>query len=123
MPDFTPALAAGLNAKRKLFNGSTATLALLDYATRGRQGYDVIRIVESGWFLHADKEIEGLMVLEIAELDPITREMIDKANAFGIYIPTISAPAKVWKDEGRKAPTYPTKRIWRFQIKPSGEFK
>jgi hypothetical protein len=123
MPDFTKALAAGLDAKRNVFLGKTATLSLLDYATNGRKGYDVIRQVLTGWFLHADKEIEGVMVLQIAELDPITREMLDKSNAFGIYIPTISAPAKIWIDEGRKAPTYPSKRIWTFNVKPSGEFK
>jgi hypothetical protein len=80
--------------------------------------------VPSGWHLHSGKDIGELLVLEIAELGTVTRELLNKAVAFGIYIPGISEPMKVWTldgDEPRKAPTYPAKRVWVFTVKPSGE--
>lgn len=124
MPDFTRALAAGLNARRRVFHGETATLALLDHARPNRRGYDVLVNVPDDWHLHSGKDIGELMVLEIAETATVTREKLNKAVAFKIFIPGISDPAKVWIMEGddpRKAPTYPAKKIWVFTVKPSGE--
>jgi hypothetical protein len=117
MPDFTAPLSKGLDAKRKVFHGTTATLSLLDHARPNRRGYDVLVDVESGWHLTKDNE------LHIAESATVTREKLDKATAFGIYIPIISDPAKVWAitDDGRKAPTYPAKRIWVFIVSPTQE--
>lgn len=124
MPDFTLALSKALDARRGVFHGTTATLALLDYARPEKRGYDVLIDCESGWHLHSGKEIGEAMVLEIAESETLTRELLDKAVAFGIYIPNISDPEKAWVmegDESRKAPTYPNKRVWSFIVSPSGE--
>jgi hypothetical protein len=116
MPDFTPALAKGLDARRNIFYGSSATLSLMDYARPERRGYDVIRDVLSGWHLSGGKEIDEPLILEIAESATITAELLDKTTVFGIN-------GKIYKmvENGRQAPTYPAKRIWRFQVTPTGE--
>lgn len=124
MPDYTSALAKALDARRRVFHGNSATLCLLDYARPGFKGYDILIDVPSGWHLHSGKEPGDPMVLEVAEMGAITRELIDKAVGFGIYIPGISVPEKAWViigDEGRKAPTYPTKRIWFFTVSATQE--
>lgn len=124
MPDLTPALAKGLDALRDVLHGKTTSLYLLDYAIAPRRGYDALIQVPSGWHLHSGKDIGELMLLEVAEMGAVTREKLDKAVAFGVYIPGISAPLKAWViagDEGRKAPTYSNKRIWVFQVKPTQE--
>jgi hypothetical protein len=116
MPDFTKALASGLDARRKVLHGSSATLSLMDYARPGFKGYDTIRHVLAGWHLSGGKEIDEPMILEIAELGVITAELLDKTTVFGIN-------SKIYKlvENGRQAPTYPAKRIWRFQVLPTGE--
>jgi hypothetical protein len=117
MPDFTPALAKGLDARRAVFYGQGMSLHLLDYARPGKKGFDSLVVVPSGWHLHSGKDIGELMVLEVAELGAVTKEKLDKAQAFAIN-------GQVWKmdgDEPRKAPTYPNKRIWVFTVKPTGE--
>lgn len=119
MPDFTPALAQGLDARRRVFYGSDVRLFLLDYAAVGRKGYDALVEVSAGWHLRGGKDIGEAMILEIAQRGAVTAQKLEKAVAFGIFIPGISEPAKVWKmqgEEGRRAPTYPTKRIWTFQV-------
>lgn len=124
MPDFTPALSKALDVRRRVFHGELTTLSLLDFARPGLKGYDILVVVADGWHLHSGKDIGELMVLEVAEKDAVTREKLNKAVAFKIFIPGISEPAKVWIMEGedpRKAPTYPNKRIWVFTVKPSGE--
>jgi hypothetical protein len=116
MPDFTNALAKGMDAHRRVFFGNSATLVLLDYARDGRRGYDATLTVPNGWHLSSGKEPSDPMVLEIAEKGTVTRALLDEVRAFGIN-------GKVYKilDDGRKAPTYPNKRIWTFQVMPSGE--
>jgi hypothetical protein len=116
MPDFTPALAKGLDARRRVFFGTSATLALMDYARPGHKGYDVIRNVPAGWHLSGGRDIDEPMILEIAESATITAELLDKTTVFGIN-------GKIYKmvENGRQAPTYPAKRIWRFQVIPTGE--
>lgn len=124
MPDFTLPLSKGLDARRRVFHGTTATLALLDFARPDRRGYDVLIDVPDGWHLHSGKDIGELMVLEIAETETVTRELLDKAVAFGIYIPGISDPLKAWVmegDESRKAPTSAAKRVWIFTVSPTQE--
>lgn len=122
--DFTPALSIALDARRNVFHGTSATLCLLDYAIQPRKGYDVLRAVASGWHLHSGKEPGDPMVLEIAESSTITRELLNKAQGFGIYVPVISAPEKAWVligEDPRKAPTYPSKRLWFFTVIPTQE--
>jgi hypothetical protein len=116
MPDFTAALAKGLDARRRVFFGATATLSLMDFATSGRRGYDIIRNVPAGWHLSGGKEIDEPMILEVAESATVTAELLNKTTVFGIN-------GKIYKmaDNGRQAPTYPAKRIWRFQVTPTGE--
>jgi hypothetical protein len=70
MPDFTKALAAGLDARRKVFYGSTAKLVLLDHARPGRRGVDALLEVTRGWHL-ADADKGELPTLLIAELEPV----------------------------------------------------
>jgi hypothetical protein len=124
MLNLTPVIArAKLDTLRKLFHGEAATLCLLDHARPNRRGYDVLIDVLGGWHLHSGKDIGEALVLEIAETETVTRALLDKAVAFGIYVPSISDPAKVWAivEDGRKAPTYPAKRIWVFVVSSTDE--
>lgn len=123
MPDFTLPLTKGLDARRNVFHGKTATLSLLGHARPGRKGYEVIWKVPGGWHLHGGKDIGSAMILEIAESETVTRERLDQTECFAIFIPIISQPAKVWEivDNGRMAPTYPSKRVWTFIVLPTGE--
>lgn len=116
MPDFTAALAKGLDARRRVFFGASATLSLMDYARPERRGYDVICDVSAGWHLSGGKEIDEPMILEVAESATVTADLLDKATVFGIN-------GKIYKmvENGRQAPSYPAKRIWRFQVTPTGE--
>lgn len=115
MPDFTNSLAAGLDARRKVFYGATATLVLLDHARPGRRGYDAILPVTRGWHLAQSGDGE-LPVLELAESALVTAELIKKTVAFAIN-------GKVYKTDANNftAPTYPNKRVWKFTVKPTGE--
>jgi hypothetical protein len=117
MPDFTNPLSKGLDAKRRVFHGTTATLVLLDYARPGHKGYIVIVEVPDGWHYSGGKEIDEPIILKIAESETVTAEKLNQATMFGIN-------GKVWimEENGRQAPTYPAKRVWRFSVKPSGEF-
>jgi hypothetical protein len=117
MPDFTAALAKGLDARRRIFHGTSPTLALLDHARPNRRGYDALCIVPDGWHYSGGREIDEPIILHIAESETVTAEKLNKATAFGIN-------GKVWiiEENGRQAPTYPAMRIWRFSVKPSGEF-
>jgi hypothetical protein len=114
--DYTPALIKKLDARRGLFFGPDATLALMDYARTGHRGYDIIRDVLQGWHLSGGKEIDEPMVLEVAEGGGITAELLDKTTVFGIN-------GKIYKmiDNGRQAPTYGATRVWRFRVLPTGE--
>lgn len=116
MPDFTFALSQGLDARRRIFHGTSATLALMDYARPGHKGYDIIINVSAGWDLSGGKEIDEPMILQIAESATITADLLNKTTVFGIN-------EKIYKmvDNGRQAPTYPAKRVWRFQVIPTGE--
>lgn len=120
MEDYTLALSQALDAKRNVFHGTSATLSLLDYARPGFKGYDVLVQVLSGWHLDSGKDIGEAMLLEVAESVTVTREILDKAIGFGIYIPSISDPAKVWvlagEEDNRKAPTHPSKKKWVFTV-------
>jgi hypothetical protein len=114
--DFTSALAKALDARRQVFHGTGATLSLMDYARTGHRGYDAIRNVSAGWHLSGGKEIDEPMILQVAESATITAELLDKTTVFGIN-------DKIYKlvENGRQAPTSSSKRVWRFQVTPTGE--
>jgi hypothetical protein len=117
MLNLTPVIARGkLDTLRKLFHGTDATLSLLKYARPGFKGYDILKAVPSGWHYSGGKEIDEPIILEIAESETVTAELLNEATMFGIN-------GNVWimVEGGRQAPTYPAKRIWKFSIKPSGE--
>lgn len=117
MPDFTKALAAGLDARRQVFHGSNAKLMLLDYARPNRRGYDVLLMVDRGWHF-ADSDKGELPTLLIAELELVTAELLLKAagTAFAIN-------GEVYKvnENDFKKPVYATKRVWAFTVKPTGQ--
>src|SRR5262249_41183829 len=113
--DYTKALSLSLDAERGIFHGE-AELFILDYAPPGQRGYVALTDVLTGWNFRSSKEPTEPIALEISESEGISAETLNKANVFSIN-------GVIYKivDDGRKAPTYPTKRVWRFYILPSGE--
>lgn len=120
MPDLTSVIGhAAYDTLRKFWHGSEATLVILNHARPGRRGYDAVVDVLTGWHLTKDNE------LKIVESETVTREILSAADTFGIYIPKISDPAKIWKlqsiDDARVAPTLANMRKWLFFLVPTGE--
>lgn len=110
--DYSLALSNRLDGLRNVYLTVTATLCLLDYAIEPRKGYDILVIVPNGWYLSKG-------ILKIVESQTVARELIDKTQAFGIYIPIISDPEIVWKMTGedpRTAPDTFAKRAWEFNV-------
>lgn len=114
MPNLTTPIGKGFDAKRRVLLGTTATLALLNHAP-GRGGYVKLKDVPDGWFLRRGGIGEPSQ-LEITETDEITTELLKKTVAFYAF-------GKVWKtvENNFESPLGETIRVWRFQVKPTGE--
>ncbi len=117
MMEYSLALSLKLDARRELSHGQLATLDILDYARPGFRGYDSLMGVASGWQFRSGKEIGEPITLEIVESTTLTAEILGKATVFSVN-------GKIFKlvgEEGRKAPTDPSKPLWNFRILPTGE--
>jgi hypothetical protein len=116
MAKLTPTIAKALDAARRVALGRSLTLAVLDHAPIGEQGYVTIAPVKGGWNLQKGGIGES-HTLKIAESRDVTKEVLSRAVAFAIS-------NEVYKidDDGVGPPVGDSLRIWEFKVKASGEF-
>lgn len=115
MANLTPGISRALDGARRIALGRKATLALLDLAPIGEEGYVTLAAVKRGWSLERGG-IGDALTLAIAESRDVTKELLTSAVAFSIS-------GEVYKiDDGQiSQPVGDTLRVWFFKVKPTGE--
>lgn len=118
MPNLTLIISKTLDAARKITLGTKATLAILDHAPIGEQGYVTVAQVKRGWNLTRGGIGES-HTLQICESRDVTKEVLSGAVAFAVS-------NEVYKigdgdSDGVGPPVGDNLRKWEFKVKASGE--
>jgi hypothetical protein len=118
MPNLTLTISRVLDAGRKITLGTKATLAILDHAPLGEQGYVTVAQVKRGWNLTRGG-IGETHTLQICESRDLTKEILAGAVAFALN-------NEVYKigdgdSDGVGLPVGDNLRKWEFKVKASGE--
>jgi hypothetical protein len=115
MLDQTDIKASLLDVKRVLKWGDEATLALCKHDLASGE-YETLLIVPDGWNVSEGEETESPMLIEIAERDSVTAELLTKAGVL-----SFNKQIYAFTANDRTQPAAPSKRIWEFFVNPTGD--